>query len=74
MFLVGGGILTHGLPFLHSLTASVAQLASTVPALTWMLEPVLTLLLDAVTGIAAGTVALGLVALAKRAYTSTRNA
>lgn len=56
MFLVGGGILTHGLPWLHSLveqvTASVQSWGGSV------LAAVAPLLLDAVAGLIAGALAL----------------
>lgn len=49
MFLVGGGILSHGVPALHHLAEAVAQ---AVPV------PGVALLLDAVLGIVAGAVVL----------------
>jgi uncharacterized protein len=66
MFLVGGGILTHGLPLLHhaieALTASVAGVAG-VGGLLGALAP---LLADAIVGIAAGGLVLGGVTLVQR--------
>jgi predicted DNA repair protein MutK len=56
MFLVGGGILTHGLPWLHSFvelaTATTHDWGGAVPA------AVMPLLLDAVAGLVAGALAL----------------
>ncbi|PKO32238.1 MAG: DUF808 domain-containing protein [Betaproteobacteria bacterium HGW-Betaproteobacteria-7] len=51
MFMVGGGILTHGLPFLHH---AIADLAATAG----LFGGVLSLLLDVVVGIVAGIAAL----------------
>jgi predicted DNA repair protein MutK len=51
MFLVGGSILAHGLPFLHGLVENAGVLAS--------------LALDGVVGIVAGALALGGVTLAR---------
>ncbi|MCC6212350.1 MAG: DUF808 domain-containing protein [Burkholderiales bacterium] len=51
MFLVGGGILVHGIPALHRLIENAGLLAS--------------LALDAVAGVAAGGLALGVVLLAR---------
>lgn len=51
MFLVGGGILVHGIPALHRLIENAGLLAS--------------LALDAVAGVAAGGFALGVVLLAR---------
>ncbi len=52
MFLVGGGILVHGLPFLHHFSESLAQMP---PGWLW------TSLLSAITGIVAGALILGVV-------------
>ena len=52
MFLVGGGILVHGIPALHHLVENAGMLAS--------------LALDAVTGIVAGGIALAGVTLVQR--------
>ncbi len=52
MFLVGGGILTHGIPALHHLIANVAARAG-----GWW-EAVLPTLLDGVCGVLAGALAL----------------
>jgi uncharacterized protein len=51
MFLVGGGILVHGLPFLHH------TLVQMQPALGWLAEPTL----NSAVGLAAGALALLLV-------------
>ena len=51
MFMVGGGILTHGLPFLHHAIADLAAAAG-------LFGGVLSLLLDVVVGIVAGIAAL----------------
>jgi predicted DNA repair protein MutK len=62
MFLVGGGILSHGLPFVHhavqALTESFATGVGTAGAL---LGPVVGLSLDALVGLAAGALVLLLV-------------
>ena len=55
MFLVGGGILSHGLPFLHH--ASEAATAAVGTGLAWMAPT----LFDAVVGIVAGALAVLLV-------------
>ncbi len=60
MFLVGGGILTHGVPWLHH---AIEGLTSGAGRLVSLLLP---LLADAVVGVAAGILVLGLVLGAKR--------
>jgi predicted DNA repair protein MutK len=52
MFLVGGGILTHGMPGAHHVLEPLSLSAGVT------LQPVLTLLLDAAVGILAGAVVL----------------
>ncbi len=54
MFLVGGGILTHGIPALHHWVEATAAAASLVEGVGPMLSALAPLLLDALTGIAAG--------------------
>lgn len=66
MFLVGGGILTHGIPALHHLiTRHTAQLAA--EGGRW-LGAFGSLLADALTGMVAGAVVLAVVALARKAW------
>ena len=66
MFMVGGGILTHGWPAAHDAIASVAQGAATVPAIGAALQLVLPTVLDALAGVAAGALALALAGAATR--------
>lgn len=61
MFLVGGGILVHGLPFLHhAIEALVSVLAApgASGAVAYLVHAVLPLLLDALAGVAAGALVL----------------
>lgn len=68
MFLVGGGILTHGIAPLHhfieGITAKLAQAGGAGGALS----AVTPLLMDAVTGIVAGAIVLLAVTLVKKAW------
>ncbi|HLA30476.1 MAG TPA: DUF808 domain-containing protein, partial [Pseudomonas sp.] len=63
MFMVGGGILTHGV---HAAQEWVEQLAQSVAANSGLLAALLPTLANALVGIAAGAVALLLVSLATR--------
>ncbi|MBK6975249.1 MAG: DUF808 domain-containing protein [Sterolibacteriaceae bacterium] len=66
MFLVGGGILTHGIPAAHHLIEAIAHRAGSVPGVGAALEFVTPALLDAIAGIVAGAlVLLGVTAGAK---------
>jgi predicted DNA repair protein MutK len=60
MFLVGGGILTHGIPFLHHLSESWAHGAGTLPGVGPVIAYLTPLLVDLTVGLAAGAVLLAL--------------
>ncbi|WP_137886328.1 DUF808 domain-containing protein [Pseudomonas sp. 2FE] len=66
MFLVGGGILTHGMPGAHEPLQHLAQMAGAVPGIGGVLKVVLPTLLNALVGIAAGALVLAGVSLVKR--------
>jgi len=57
MFMVGGGILTHGLP-LHHFIAHAAELAGGLPAIGGVLRAITPLLLDVLVGIVGGSLTL----------------
>lgn len=58
MFLVGGGILTHGLPWLHHGIEALAQAAGALPALGGVLALLTPSLADALVGVVAGALVL----------------
>ena len=66
MFMVGGGILTHGLPFAHHGIATAAAGIAVVPAVGGMLAALTPAVLDAVFGVVAGGVVLLAVEAVKR--------
>jgi predicted DNA repair protein MutK len=66
MFMVGGGILTHGLPGAYDLIHHAAEAAGGMPAIGPALQAVAPSLLDAVAGVVAGAIVLALVTLASR--------
>lgn len=68
MFMVGGGILTHGIHFLHELIEHAAHAVAGVPALGGILKVVTPTLLDAIVGIIAGALVLGIVTLVGRVW------
>ena len=61
MFMVGGGILTHGLPPVHHLFEGWASYATVVPTLGHILQGVIPALLNVVFGAIAGGVVLAVV-------------
>jgi predicted DNA repair protein MutK len=66
MFMVGGGILTHGLPGAHELIHHAAEAAGGVSAIGPVLQAVTPSLLDAVAGVVAGAIVLAGVTLVGR--------
>ena len=65
MFMVGGGILTHGVPAVHHWIESVSQ---SIGGISWLVST----LLNAVAGIIAGAVVLALVSVASKAWRALR--
>ena len=63
MFLVGGGILTHGLPMLNAAIVRGSAQAAALPTLGSMFGALAPLLANALVGVLAGAVALALVRL-----------
>ena len=68
MFMVGGGILIHGIPVTHHFIEHLAQSASVVPGIGGMLETLTSLLLNTLAGIVSGALALAGVTMAERTY------
>jgi predicted DNA repair protein MutK len=73
MFMVGGGILTHGIPVAHHLIEGWAQGSAAVPGIGNVLQAVTGTLLDAVAGVIAGALALIGVTAVSRALAATRS-
>ncbi|HYN79568.1 MAG TPA: DUF808 domain-containing protein [Lamprocystis sp. (in: g-proteobacteria)] len=63
MFLVGGGIITHGIPAIHHLIAEVTLKAAALPNVGAALGPITPLLMDALVGVLTGALVLLLVTL-----------
>jgi predicted DNA repair protein MutK len=66
MFMVGGGILMHGVPALHHLVDGAAAAAASVPGVGPLLKVVTPTVIDAVAGVIAGAIALVVVAVVTR--------
>ncbi|MBF0177296.1 MAG: DUF808 domain-containing protein [Magnetococcales bacterium] len=58
MFLVGGGILTHNIPAMHGLVASLTSFLGAAPGVGTILAVAAPLLLDTLTGVITGGVLL----------------
>lgn len=66
MFLVGGGIVTHGVEPLHQVIELAGHAAQALPGAGVVLGPLLPLLLQCVVGVLIGAIALGAVSLVQR--------
>ena len=66
MFLVGGGILMHGIPAAHHLEEQTAQALASVPGVGGLLEVAGPMLLNGVAGVVAGGLVLAVVSVVKR--------
>jgi hypothetical protein len=69
MFLVGGGILTHGIPGLHDWVHEKAEAFHSVPGASTLLQT----LADVLVGVAAGALVLLLVGAVKRTLARGRS-
>ena len=72
MFLVGGGILTHGIPWISQLILQLASVASTVPGVGGILNTSIPTLLDALIGVLFGSVILFGLMAGKRIWRAAR--
>ena len=72
MFLVGGGILVHGIPPLAGLVHRLEHGAEQVPAIGGLVHALVPLLLNGVVGIVLGACVLLVVTAARRAYAGFR--
>ncbi|MBC9252865.1 hypothetical protein A9179_21585 [Pseudomonas alcaligenes] len=72
MFMVGGGILTHGLPFAHGLVEHLVGAVAPLPALGGVLALLMPTLFDALFGIVAGALVLAAVSVAGRIWGALR--
>ena len=74
MFMVGGGILTHGIPAAHHLIEQLATSAASLPALGSVLSVLTAPLLNGLAGIVAGALVLAVVTGASRGWRALKGA
>jgi uncharacterized protein len=72
MFLVGGGILIHGIPAAEEWSHSLAHGMRAVPVIGGVLETAAPMLLAALAGVAAGAITLGAVHVVMRTVRAVR--
>lgn len=68
MFLVGGGILSHGVHAISEFSHSIAQAAASVPAIGPVLESILPSIADGLIGVVAGALVLLVVLAVQRLF------
>ncbi|MGZ5050960.1 MAG: DUF808 domain-containing protein [Methylobacter sp.] len=68
MFMVGGGILVHGIPAAHHLVEQLAHNGNAVPVVGGLLEVLTSAVLNVFAGMVIGAFALGGMETAKRVY------
>ena len=68
MFLVGGGILTHGVPLIFNWSQSAGAFLATTPLIGGVLAAIVPSLIDAVTGVMVGATVLALQLFSTRFY------
>jgi predicted DNA repair protein MutK len=66
MFLVGGGILVHGLPFVHHWIEGLAHRLAALPGAGDLLGGLAPIVLNGLAGVVAGAIVLALVSATKR--------
>lgn len=66
MFLVGGGILLHGLPRAHDIVQGVTHATESFPVIGGLLATLAPVLLDAIGDIEAGAIVLAAVSVGQR--------
>ena len=71
MFMVGGGILLHGIPASHDLLHAIESAAHSLPALGGFLALLAPSVTGAVVGVAAGAAVLAVVKMGSRIFSAT---
>ncbi len=66
MFLVGGGILLHGLPWPHHWSEYISETIHQLPAVGTFFSSLSTILLNLVTGLIAGSIVMLIVSIGKK--------
>lgn len=74
MFLVGGGIISHGVPLLHHFTEGSVDYAEHIPTVGSILGALTPTLINLVIGFVAGLIVLAIVSLIKKVWPSSKKA
>ncbi len=74
MFLVGGGIISHGVPLLHHFTEGSVDYAEHIPTVGSIIGALTPTLINLVIGFVAGLIVLAIVSLIKKVWPSSKKA
>ena len=74
MFLVGGGIISHGVPLLHHFTEGSVDYAEHIPTVGSIIGALTPTLINLVIGFVAGLIVLVIVSLIKKVWPSSKKA
>ncbi|MDV2488971.1 DUF808 domain-containing protein [Acinetobacter johnsonii] len=74
MFLVGGGIISHGVPLLHHFTEGSVDYAEHIPTVGSIVGALTPTLINLVIGFVAGLIVLAIVNLIKKVWPSSKKA
>ena len=74
MFLVGGGIISHGVPLLHHFTEGSVDYAEHIPTVGSIVGALTPTLINLVIGFVAGLIVLAIVSLIKKVWLSSKKA
>lgn len=74
MFLVGGGIISHGVPLLHHFTEGSVDYAEHIPTVGSIVGALTPTLINLVIGFVAGLIGLAIVSLIKKVWPSSKKA
>ena len=74
MFLVGGGIISHGVPLLHHFTEGSVDYAEHIPTVGSLIGALTPTLINLVIGFVAGLIVLAIVSLIKKVWPSSKKA
>lgn len=74
MFLVGGGIISHGVPLLHHFTDGSVDYAEHIPTVGSIVGALTPTLINLVIGFVAGLIVLAIVSLIKKVWPSSKKA
>ena len=74
MFLVGGGIINHAIPFVHHFTEDTVEYVQDIPTMGSIVGSVTPMLINLVVGILAGILVMIVVALVQKVWSKSKSA